>query len=105
HHREFDVVQYVDHDDVCGDAGRKRQMLCVGLAIEPGRELDIGRNDVTTPALEVPDARADLDGQARYASFEDTVMEIVIDLAQNRLVVPPLQMCAQGREHRSLTAP
>ena len=65
--REFDVMQHVHHDNVGGTGRGERQTLRIGDAIEPRRELDVGRDNVAETLFQVADAAADLDGRTRPA--------------------------------------
>src|SRR5262245_48488632 len=85
---KFEMMQHVDHDDI-GRAGvRERKPLGVRHAVEPWRGLDIGRNHLGQPALEVADAAADFDGAADPAGGGDASVEILVDEAQDRLALP-----------------
>ena len=73
---------------LAAQARRERKPLRVGHAIEPGRELDVGRDHVGQPLLEIADAAADLDRDAGPAGRDDAIVEVVVDGAQDRLAIP-----------------
>ena len=51
------------------EAGRERQMLGVRHAVEPWRELNVGRDHVRKTLLEIADPAADLDRQRRAGTL------------------------------------
>src|SRR6516162_9226879 len=88
HERKFEMMQHVDHDDVGGAGVRERKPLGVRDAVEPLRGLNVGRDHVGEPPLEVADAAADFDGAAASAGGGDAIVEILVDQAQDRLALP-----------------
>src|SRR5262249_30150998 len=86
--RKCEMMQEVDHDDVGGAGVRERKRLGVRDAVEPRRGLNVGRDHVGEPLLEVADAAADFDGAAASAGGGDAIVEILVDEAQNRLALP-----------------
>ena len=107
--RKLDVMQHVHHDNVGGARCGERQTLRIGDAIEPRRELNVGRHNVAETLFQVADAAADLDGQARPAVRDEPIIKIVVDEAQHRLALPHLRVLAErlGRvcHHGSAAAP
>jgi hypothetical protein len=95
------MMQHVYHDDIGGAAFRERQALRVRHAIEPRRALNVGRDHVCEPALEVADAAADLDRQARTAGGRNAIVEIVVDQAQHGFALPDAAVIHElvGRLH------
>jgi hypothetical protein len=96
----LDVMEHVDHHDIAHRSVCERQHLCVGDTIKPGRRLDIGRNDVLKPLLQISDTAAEFNGQTRNALGGDPPIEIVIDEPEHWLAVPDFQMVAQHLGHR-----
>src|SRR5262249_54693427 len=86
--RKCEMMQEVDHDDVGGAGVRERKRLGVRDAVEPRRGLNVGRDHLGEPLLEVADAAADFDGAAASAGGGDAIVEILVDEAQNRLALP-----------------
>jgi hypothetical protein len=50
--------------------------------------LNVGRDHIGQPPLEVADAAADFDGAAAPAGGGDAVVKILVDEAQDRLTLP-----------------
>src|SRR5262249_8822993 len=66
----------------------ERQPLGIRDAVEPRRGLNIGRDHLGQPPLEVADAATDFDGEAAPAGSGDAIVEILVDEAQDRLALP-----------------
>src|SRR5262249_52460552 len=82
------MMQHVDHDDIGGAGVRERKALRVGNAIEPRRALDVGRDHVGEPPLQVADAAADLERQAETAGRGDAIVKILVDETEHALALP-----------------
>src|ERR671931_2703217 len=82
------MMQHVDHDDIGGAAIGERKALGIRHAIKPRRALDVGRDHVGEPPLEVADAAADLDRGAGTAAGDNAIVEILVDEAQHRFALP-----------------
>src|SRR5262249_40164589 len=86
--RKFEMMQHVDHDDIGGAGVRERKPLSIRNAVEPRRELNIGRAHPGQAVLEVANAAADFDSEAAPAGGGDAIVEIIVDEAQDRLALP-----------------
>jgi len=62
-------MEHVDHDDIGGAGVRERKPLSIRNAVEPRRRLNVGRNHIGQPLLEVADAAADFDGARQAAAM------------------------------------
>ncbi len=85
---KLQMMQHVDHDNVCGARRGERQLLRVGDGVEPGRELDVSRDHVAEAVLKIADAAADLDRCARHTGRGNAIVEVVVNGAQNRFARP-----------------
>ena len=65
-------MQDIHHDDICRCTDAERQMLCVSDAIEPVRELDVGRDHLRQAMLEISNATTDFDRRADNAFLDNT---------------------------------
>src|SRR5262245_25635411 len=82
------MMQHVDHDDIGGGSVRERKALRIGDTIEPRSLLDVGRNHVCEPSLQVADAPADLEREAGTAGRGDAIVKILIDETEDALALP-----------------
>ncbi len=73
------MVKHIKHHNVRQGAVRKRELLRIGDKIEPWCELDVRRNKVVDPLLQIADTTADLESRSRNGTARDPVENVIVD--------------------------
>ena len=71
----------------------------IGHKIEPGRELNVRRNKIVDPLLQIADAAADLKSRSRNGTAGYPVENVIIDRPQNRLPLPNRTIVVKNTGH------
>ncbi len=86
------MMQHVEHHHAGKDSIRKRQAMRVGNEVDTRKREDVGRNDVLANFLDVSCAAADIEHASFRTAIEQAPMEIAIQQANRRLVLPYVAM-------------
>ena len=82
------MVQHIEQHDIGEGAVRKGQRVRIAHGIKPRRRLNVGRDNVGCKGLEVAGAPADIERRAIGAFRRDALVEVAIDRAKRRLLLP-----------------